>query len=52
MPYPGSVEKGFNRVPKHNTTSASLINSIAAFEPLYPNGPENSGCEPGNASLC
>ena len=33
------VEKGFNLVPKAKTTSAFEINSIAAFDPLYPNGP-------------
>ena len=43
MPYPGSVENGFNLVPKAKTTSAFEINSIAAFDPLYPKGPTANG---------
>ena len=46
------MEKGFNLVPKAKTTSALDINSIAAFDPLYPRGPTASGWLPGKLSLC
>jgi len=39
-------------VPKANTTSALEINSIAAFDPLYPRGPTAKGWLPGKLSLC
>ena len=52
MPYPGSVENGFSLVPKAKTTSAFEINSIAAFDPLYPKGPTANGWLPGKLSLC